>query len=106
MNKLCQPPMNRLKQMYLHSGAAFSPIYKAALKGAYVREAWAGVRLLDYVREEQDCWTAQMPINFQPGSLQECCCRACPECLARAGVPVLCDQAWTSHGFDKPLRPH
>ena len=86
--------------MYLHSAAVFSPIYKAAREGAYVERHRQGFGPPDCVREEQDCWMAQtLPLrtsNFQPISLQECCCRACSECLARAGVPVLCVQTWTS----------
>ena len=70
------------------------------------QESWAGVRLLEYVKEEQHGWTARMIANFQPRDLHECCCGACPACLAQAGVPILCDQAWTRDGFKQHLRSH
>ena len=114
MKKLCQPPMNRLKQMYLHSRAAFSPIYKTALKGAHVREAWAGVRLLDYVGEEKDCWTVQVPVNLNLAA-----CRSvavghvlsalrelvCLSCVIRHGQAMALISIWDPINASKTLWP-
>ena len=105
MRKGPAPEVSMLRQMYLQSGAAFQPRYRAEMEDSDTAHPWTGVRLLEHVREEQNSWTAQMPAGFQPGDLQECCCGACPDCLVRAGVPVLCDQAWTRDGFDQHLRP-
>lgn len=59
----------------------------------------------EYFVDEQRRYIIQKPVDFEPGSLEDCCCNACLECLARAGVPILCEQAWTSDGFQKHLRP-
>ena len=101
---LHEGPKNTVKQMYLRSGATFLPSYKYKLEQLYTIQPLA--KLLDHVREEQGGWIAQMPDSFQPSDLQQCWCGACSDCLVRAGVPILCDQAWTSAGFDKHLRPH
>ena len=102
---ICQAPQT-LKQVYLQSGKAFPPDYRTELEKWCAQESWAGLRLLEYLNEEQDSWTAQMPKGFQPSNLRDCYCGACPECLVRAGVPILCDQAWTRDGFEKYLRHH
>ena len=99
---LGKTPMTTLKQLYLRSGAALMPENISVLQDTYGQE----LRLLYCAKDKQACCTAQMPPEFQPGKLQECFCNACPECLARAGVPILCEGAWTHHGFDKHLRPH
>ena len=98
-------PTATLKQVHLQSGALMLPSCRAVPQSSYVAESWAGVRLRDYVREEHDKWTARMPASFQPSSLQQCCCAACPECPARAAVSILCHKAWTSNGFEEHLRP-
>ena len=103
-NELCQLPIATSKQMYLQLGMAYAHNKKAALADA--EHSMARLRLLEYVVEGSCGWTARMPADFQPSSLQECSCGACLECLARAGVPILCDQAWTGDSFDKHLRPH
>ena len=95
-----------LTELYFQSRASFSPSDMAALLAHYAKEPGAEVKLSDYVKDEQHRWTAQMPATFQPGNLRECCCGACPECLVRGGVPILCDNAWTRDGFEKHLRPH
>ncbi len=102
----CELPMTALKQMYLRSGAAFLPGFKNKLEELYAMEPKTQVRLLDHVRDGQEGWISQVPANFQPNDLQQCWCGACSDCLVRAGVPILCDQAWTSDGFEKRLRPH
>ena len=94
-----------VSQLYLHSSSAFLSRYRDALKVAVTGQCLSRVRLLEHVREERDSWTARMPASFQPGDIQECCCGACPECLVCAGLPILCDRAWTRAGFDKHLRP-
>ena len=102
---LGEPPMTTLKHLYLQSGAAFLPETIGVLQNAYAQE----LRIIHCVKDKQACHTVQMPPSFQPSNLQECCCSACPECLARAGVPILCNGAWTSDGFDKHMRapgPH
>ena len=93
-------PMSSLKHIFLQSGAALKPEDKRRL------ECFAEGRLLDHVQEGQGCWTARVPDKFNPVNLRECCCNACSACLARAGVPILCEQAWTSDGFDKHLGPY
>ena len=102
-------PLTTLKFMYLQSGAPFPPWRGEFLRsrkvfGSIAEVHWAGTRLLDYVRKEQDNWTARMPANFHPRSLQECCCNACPECLVRASVLIPYAKAWTSDGFED-VRP-
>jgi len=37
--------------------------------------------------------------------LRACACRACPDCLGRAGVPLVAAQAWRREGFDRLLAP-
>ena len=101
-----RPPMTTLEQMYLHSGAAFPPASTTISNDHPERDLWGWLRLLDGFREEQVGWTVQKPAAFQSSNMQDCFCGACPECLARAGVPIMCDKAWTSNGFDKHLRPH
>ena len=103
-SKLCGPSMTTLKRMYLRSGKTFSEAYLAAPEAPRACKQHAEMRFLDYVSKEQCGWKAQMPEGFYTGSLHECCCHACPECLARAGVPILCEQGWTGDGFDKYLR--
>ena len=102
---LCPASMPTMKQMYLQWGDSILSRYRLAAAASQAAELWAGVTI-QQVKEGQDRWTAQMPASFEPGDLQECACGACPTCLAQAGVPVLCDQAWTSKGFDHHLRPH
>ena len=93
-----EAPMNTLEQMYLQSSMDFLPLHidLARRQSLPYQER---LRPLGYVREGTHCWTAQLPASFQPGDLWNCCCKACLECLARAGVPVPCDKAWTKDGF-------
>lgn len=85
-----------VKQLYLQSSCDFWPSFllEPPRNAEYFKEGW----------HCQCCWKARMPASFQPNNLQECCCNACPECLARAGVPILCGQAWTRDGFKRHLR--
>ena len=99
---LGEAPMTTLKHVYLQSGAAFLLENVSVLRDTYAQE----LRLLKCVTDKQALYAAQMPPNSQPGNMQDCCCNACPECLARAGVPILCDGEWTSNGFDKHMRSH
>ena len=95
-----------IKDLYLQSGAHMSPSQESQARVVQAELKSLGERLSDYLREEQDGWGFAAPINFHPSSSLECCCGACPECLARAGVPIRCEQAWTHDGFGKHLRPH
>ena len=93
-----------LKQMYLQSNTAIFPSRSTLAKdGFYIGHLGLQVGPIEYAREGL-CRTARMPAGFQPSNLQECCCGACPECLARTGVPIMCEQAWTRDGFAKHLR--
>ena len=100
-------PLPIAKQMYWKSGAAILQKDRSALEATDAPEPWAGRRLEHFFSEseEQNAWTLQMPAGFQPSNLEACCCEACPECLVKAGVPIVCNQAWTSKGFEKHLRP-
>ena len=93
--------------MYVQSGNDFWPTYKADQRAALAEEQCAvpARKLPKYAWDAQGHWSARGPASFHPSSLQECFCSACPECLARAGLPILCEQAWTSDGFQKHLRP-
>ena len=93
-----------MKQMYLQSGTASFPNHEELAECA--DEAGLKVRPVEFARQGLHCWTAKMPATFQHSNLQECFCGACPECLARAGVPIMCEQAWTRDGFAKHLRPY
>ena len=42
----------------------------------------------------------QLPAGFLPFDLREWCYSTCLECLLCAGIPVLCEQAWTLPGFE------
>lgn len=104
---LCDAPMTTLKHMYLKSGATLAQKYKKKLEAScWSDKPWPELQILEHIREEQGGWVVQVPSNFQPSEFQQCWCGACYDCLVRAGVPILCDQAWTSDGFDKRLRPH
>ena len=96
----------RLTELYLQSRAPIPPSDMAALLARYAIQPRAEVKLSDYVKDQQPQWIAQMPANFQPSNLRECCCGACLECVARGGVPILCDNAWTRDGFENHLKPH
>ncbi len=102
----CHVPKDTLKQVYIQSGVPLSSAYEGLLPKYFSRELWPQMRLTKSYGARPNGWTLQMPASFSPSNLQECCCRACPECLVRAGVPILCDKAWTSDGFDRYLRPH
>ena len=94
-----------LRQMYLQSDTRIIPSRSnLAEDGFYIGKLGLQVRPVEYAKKGRHCWTARMPADFQPSDLQECCCSACPECLARAGVPIMCEQAWTRDGFAKHLR--
>ena len=84
-------------QIYIQSGVPLPFTYRDTLTFPKTREAHARqvMWLLRYVKEGQNGWLAQMPPGFKPCSLQQCNCSACPECLAQAGVPVLCEESWT-----------
>ena len=97
-------PLAALKRMYLQSGVPLEPDYRDRLKVLDTSVHWAGKRLFEFIREEPSSWRAVMPARLQPGNLQECCCGACPECLARAGVPIPWKQAWTDGGTEKRVR--
>ncbi len=99
----CTP---RLTELYLQSSGPFPPSDMAALLARYAKQPCTEVKLSDYVTDKQRRCIAQMPASFQPGNLRECCCGACPECLARGGVPIVCDKAWTRDGVEKHLKPH
>ena len=103
----CDASKITLKQMFLKSGVTFGQKYKEELETSVcLKDEWPDHLILGHLREEQGGWILQMPASFQPRNLQQCWCGACSDCLVRAGVPILCDQAWTSEGFDKHLRPH
>ncbi len=106
MSGLCKGPSPNL--MYVQSGNDFWPTYKEDQQASLAGEqnAMPINKLPEYVKDEEDHWIARRPASFHPSSLRDCCCNACLECLARAGVPILCEPAWTSNGFDKHLRPH
>ena len=94
-----------LQQMYLQSNTRIIPSRSnPAEDGFYIGMLGLQVRPVEYAEKGRHCWTARMPADFQPSDLQECCRSACPECLARAGVPIMCEQAWTRDGFAKHLR--
>ncbi len=97
------PEASTLQHMYLQSGAALLPKYRADMEASGTTQSWAGIRLLQNVKKEEHGWTARMPGSFQPGDVHACCCGACPECLARSGVPILF--AWTRDGFDEYVMP-
>ena len=105
-SELCLLPIATSKKMYLQSGVAYSHDYKAARADSCAKDSRVGPRLLEYVVEEDCGRSARMPAEFQPRSLQECCCGACLECLVRAGVPLLCESASTCDGFEKHLGRH
>ena len=100
-----QAPMLTLKLMYLHSGSVFVPPIGAAPQAFPARPSWATL-MQEHGKQEEDGWTMQIPGTLHPGNLQECFCGACPDCLVRAGVPILCAQAITEWGFSKHLRAH
>ena len=96
-SKFCQPPskLTTLRHMYLRSGKRLSDEYWAVLATSELCKQLDETLVSPFVKEQQHGWTVRMPADFHPSSLHECCCHACPECLARAGVPLLCSQAWT-----------
>ena len=93
--------------LYIQSDNDFLSTYKGDQQACFVEEQCAALaeKRPMYIRDEQGHWSARRPASFHPSNFQECCCSACPRCLARAGVPIMCDHAWTSNGFEKHLRP-
>ena len=106
---LCEDNRDTLEEIYIQSSADFWCYYEDIRQARLVNDPnWGFLpaeEYPEYFEDEQGQYIAQKPANFMPGNFEECCCNACPECLARAGVPILCEQAWTSDGFDKHLRP-
>ena len=55
---------------------------------------------------EGGAWQGAAPAGFRPGDGAPACgCRACMDCLGRAGVPLAAAQAWQREGFDRLLAP-
>ena len=105
----CKAPITTLEKIYLRSSTTFLPLYEQLLKASHASESWAGILLKGVTQKHDvahadgsisvetvsasgsegrascDVKTAQMPPSFQP-DLRKCCCRACPQCLVRAGV--------------------
>jgi len=52
---------------------------------------------------EGGAWQGAAPAGFRPGDAPSCGCRACVDCLGRAGVPLAAAQAWQREGFDRLL---
>ncbi len=50
-------------------------------------------------------WQGAAPAGFIPGDLRACACRACLDCLSRAGLPVAAAQGWRRVGFDRLHAP-
>ena len=96
----------KLTELYLQSSAPFSQKHMMAILARYTAQPEPEVKLSDYVKNKQHRWIAQMPASFKSSNLQECYCSACPECLAKDGVSIRCDNTWTLNGFEKHLKPH
>ena len=97
----CHTPRYTLKELYYQSGAPLLPAYHVCLERYYTTELGPQMRLSKSYKGRNSGWTMRMPVTFTPSNMQKCCCNACPECLARAGVPIMCDNIWTREGFDK-----
>ncbi len=54
---------------------------------------------------EGGAWRGAAPAGFIPGDLRACACRACLDCLSRAGLPVAAAQGWRREGFDRLHAP-
>ncbi len=54
---------------------------------------------------EGGAWRGASPAGFIPGDLRACACRACLDCLSRAGLPVAAAQGWRREGFDRLHAP-
>ena len=55
---------------------------------------------------EGGAWQGAAPAGFRPGDDAPACgCRACVDCLGRAGMPLVAAQAWQREGFDRLLAP-
>ncbi len=54
---------------------------------------------------ERGAWQGAAPAGFIPGDLRACACRACLDCLSRAGLPVAAAQGWRRKGFDRLHAP-
>ena len=100
LRHLCDPlagnySRGSLKQLYLQSGAPLCPAYNVCLETYYLAKSWPGahMKLSKSYKGPQNGWTLQMPASFTSHNLQGCCCNACPQCLVRAGVPIMCDKA-------------
>jgi len=50
-------------------------------------------------------WRGAAPAGLVPGDLRACACRACLDCLSRAGLPVAAAQGWRRKGFDRLHAP-
>jgi len=54
-----------------------------------------------HIQREGDAWQGAAPAGFIPGDMRSCACRACLDCLSRAGLPVAAAQGWRREGFDR-----
>ena len=98
---LCGP-----SPMYLQAKNDFWPRYKKVRQASLSKEQCSVPldELPRYVKDKQGHWSARRPTDFRPANLRDCCCKACLECLARDGVPILCKQGWTTEGLRRHLR--
>jgi hypothetical protein len=58
-----------------------------------------------HIQGEGGAWQGAAPAGFIPGDLRACACRACLDCLSRAGLPVAAAQGWRREGFDRLHAP-
>jgi len=89
--------------IFVRSAAAPPGPVRSALRAVFRRSFRSGAAA--FGEAQGGAWQCAAPAGFRPGDLRACACRACLDCLGRAGVPLAAPRAWRREGFDRLLAP-
>jgi len=89
--------------IFVRTAAAPPGAVRSALRAVFRRSFRSGAAA--FGEAQGGAWQCAAPAGFRPGDLRACACRACLDCLGRAGVPLAAPRAWRREGFDRLLAP-
>jgi len=89
--------------IFVRTAAAPPGAVRSALRAVFRRSFRSGAAA--FGEAEGGAWQCAAPAGFRPGDLRACACRACLDCLGRAGVPLAAPRAWRREGFGRLLAP-